>query len=484
MVEVLCRALCYALVYSVLYLPVAAADLFDDIGFSALNSLIGESLPQGAISVVDQVEANVAAAGETPIYLANPTLPSFPATSIIDQSGINSQVFSGHANAVAQRIAGIPNSLLPALAQIDGYDANDWINSILRPSSPLPPATGTGNMANHSWVGSADTNANNIEILQRMDWLIAQDDYFQAVGASNVSQILFAYAMNVVVVKNTGADLPMTTNELDPVYRAGRPAIHLVAPQSSPSNATGTISSAAVLLRELAHPLVVKPIALKAIMMAGADRKTSNSQAGDIVDYGAQLASNGLDYRYGAGQVNVFNSHSIIASGLQPRISQGGQNISATGFDYVENFGSTGETSVYPFITSGNAEMIAISLVWNLNVTSIGATFSPATALYDLSLSLYDVTGGQSVLVAESDSKIDNTENIFAALAPFRRYEIRVSHGQNSSFSWPYALAWRQVISNEHLDGVQIPILPNVWLIGAILLLIRIAMTAIKRYLT
>ena len=57
---------------------------------------------------------------------------------------------------------------------------------------------------------------------------------------------------------------------------------------------------------------------IKALLMAGASRLTINSVAnGDIDDYrqdNALQTDNGLDWRYGAGQLNVQHSYQILSA--------------------------------------------------------------------------------------------------------------------------------------------------------------------------
>lgn len=440
----------------------ALADLHDDIGFSELQNLMGNNLPLGLFSIIDQIEASVVASPATPKYLANGDLASFPATEIIDRSGINETEFSSHANGVAQRLGGIgSNSVLPNLTQIDAYEALDWLEQTLNLGSPLNPVFNTGEVANHSWVGSTEEEIGNIELLQRMDWLVAEDDYFQAVGASSVSRRLFAYAMNVVAVKNTSSTAVMSTEFLDDTYAANRVALHLVAPQSSPSNSTPVVAAAAALLQELVQPNKLTSETLKAILMAGATRATSNSQNGDIENYGEEASTNGLDYRYGAGQLNVFNSHQIVTAGAQASAEAGGGDVGVYGYDYVTSFGSLGEVRSYRFTTTEAADRLSVSLVWHLEVGSNGIVFNPAPVLYDLDVSLFDVTDGEHELIASSTSSIENTENIWTQLEAVRDYEIRVTHKHASSFTWPYALAWRQTnkILNEQTP-MQIPLMP------------------------
>ena len=425
------------------------------------SDVCSSDLPVGLFSVIDQIEASVVASPAIPKYLANGDLASFPATEIIDRSGINGTEFCSHANGVAQRLGGIgSNSLLPNLSPIDAYEALDWLEQTLNLGSPLNPVFNTGEVANHSWVGSTEEEIGNIELLQRMEWLVAEDDYLQAVGASSVSRRLFAYAMNVVAVKNTSSTTVMSTEFLDDTYAANRVALHLVAPQSSPSNSTPAVAAAAAFLQELVKNKL-RSEARKAILMAGATRATSNSQNGDIENYGEEASTNGLDYRYGAGQLNVLNSHQIVTAGAQASAEAGGDDVDVHGYDYVTSFGSLGEVRSYRFTTTEAADRLSVSLVWHLDVGSNGILFNPSPVLYDLDVSLFDVTDGENQLIASSTSSIENTENIWTQLEAVRDYEIRVTHKHASSFSWPYALSWRQTnkILNEQTP-MQIPLMP------------------------
>ena len=229
----------------------SSADLLDDIGYTMLSELLGSALPTGEFVTIDQTEASNAPQGELEVYLANGGLSAFPNTQIIDQSGINSSEFSSHANSVAQRIGGTA-SQLPNLMQIDAYEAVDWMETVLRRASPFKPLGGSGEVANHSWRGDFDDVPSNVDVLQRLDWLIVEDDYFQAIGIGAIStSIIFAHAMNGVGVKNTASSTSMATTPLDDIYTANRSAVHVTAPDSSSSNATGVVSSSAMLLKQI-----------------------------------------------------------------------------------------------------------------------------------------------------------------------------------------------------------------------------------------
>ncbi|MEM7468879.1 MAG: hypothetical protein AAF387_18585, partial [Pseudomonadota bacterium] len=323
---------------SLLYAGGSHATLLDDIGYTALSELLGEALPEGDLSTVDQVEASSPGDADPFIYLANDAI--FPSTTVVDRSGTNSSEFSSHANGVATRFAAGAASQTPALAQIDGYEVNNWLINVLNWSSSPLPVENTGVVGNHSYRAGFENPVDAAEFLLRYDWLIAEDDYFLAAGATSASSsLLFAHAMNGVTVKNTAATASMSSVEIDATYVAGRPAIHLVVPEVLSSNATAVVTSSVILLREIFPSLSLNPAVLKAGLMAGADRQTSNSQNGDLLNYGALPSLNGLDYRYGAGQLNVFNSYNIIAGGEQ----DSGAVILESGYDIVESYGSENE---------------------------------------------------------------------------------------------------------------------------------------------
>ena len=432
-----------------------SADLLEDIGYTALAELLGTALPTGELATIDQTEASNAGEGQPLRYFVNGSLSSFPNTVFVDQSGINSAEFSSHANSVAQRIGGTA-SQLPDLMQIDVYEANDWLNKVLRRATRFEPVSGTGQVANHSWRGAAEDTADNIDILQRLDWLVVEDDYFQAIGIGAVSEsIIFAHAMNGVVVENTGSTSNMKTIAINDIYTAGRSAVHIVTPDVNSSTATGVVSSSAMLLKQIFAGLDLPPVLLKAVLMAGAERATSNSQDDDIQNYGSVPSLNGLDYRYGAGQLNILNSYHILAASEQSP----GSAINYEGYDVQDDFGLPGQISVYPFSTGSRHAEIFVSLVWNLNLNLQAGPFNPNPVLYNLNLELFDVTGGGEVLLASSDSAIDNSENLWVPLAANRQYELRVSHHETSAFAWPYAIAWR-IVEIANTENVQIPLLP------------------------
>jgi hypothetical protein len=266
----------------------------------------------------------------------------------------------------------------------------------------------------------------------------------------------------------------------DSLYGAGRTVPTLVAPQSTTSGATPVVSAAAALLVQTGHEAGLslsegsttiagvgtvynaeRSETIKAALMAGADRQTANtSTTADITDYrsAGHETVNGLDSRYGAGQVNIANSYHILAGGEQASAQEGGSDITSRGFDYgtIGGLNGTGRAASYFFNTTEDVTLFA-SLVWNLSVSN---NTQLTSRLYNLDLALFDVTHNQ--LVATSASLLDNTENLYFDLILGNRYEMRVTTNEASNFFWDYALAWRMDAA-----PAPVPVPAAAWLFGS-----------------
>jgi hypothetical protein len=205
--------------------------------------------------------------------------------------------------------------------------------------------------------------------------------------------------------------------------------------------------------------------------MAGADRWTSNTTDDDITDYRVNVAdqtANGLDRRFGAGQLNIYHSYHIVAAGEQDsdqddRGSGTGQ-IGVYGFDYDGAFGgqqgSNSEAS-YFFTVGTNIVKLTAALVWNIEIDpGPESSFDQDATLYDLDLMLYEVVDpgnpGTWILTSASNSASENTENVWIVLAPGKNYALQVTPGTGQpAFNWDYGLAWRiKVLADDDNDGI------------------------------
>ena len=458
------------------------ADIKEDVGYTQLANELGSALPDGAGVAVLQVEA-----GDN--FAPDSTNVQFAGKTFQDLSNPPSPAPSGHASGVGSRFYGLTSSIAPAISSIDIYGVNSFLFEFLNIGSSAGPGQLASRVANHSWVGGylVDSNGNDVpastsNLLRRLDWLIEEDEFVSvaAPSPSGSDKPLLTTAFNVMTVGRTSGVQLSTVTAIDSIYVAGRSAIHLVVPESVTSNAAAHGSAAAVLLIDAAHAnpawsdgstsnrngAVIynaeRSETIKAALMAGASRFTFNtSTTANVQDYrlaAANQTDNGLDWRYGAGQLNINNSYNILAAAEQPSLQDGG-GVSPLmmGFDYVPKFGGRrGSDTVaeYDLGTATGNQFFAASLVWNLDVGGGSTFFSPISTLRDLNLYLVDTTSGVDTIVASSLSSVDNTENIWFELVSGHNYQIRVESA-GADFEWDYSLAWQAVgFADSDGDGV------------------------------
>lgn len=460
-----------------------AAD-FTDVGYSALQAELGGGTPTGAGVRAAQVEApvNDTSGGSAPIFMPNPSDAQFAGKVITAQNGNPSGTFSDHATAVGRLFYGNNSSIAPGLTQIEVYDAVNWFTSLSNASGTA--TTGPTRITNHSWVGIGGTPSETGQILRMVDRQVHANESIQVVGLANgpADNPLLGSAYNVISVGRTDGGHQRNTVSVagDSLYAPLRTAPLLVAPESTTSAATPVVSAAAALLVQTGHGAGLslsegsttisgvgtiynaeRSETIKATLSAGADRETSNTgTTADITDYrsAGHETANGLDDRYGAGQVNIDNSYHILAGGEQPSLQSGGGDIGSRGFDYgtIGRVGGIQGAASYFFNATSEVTLFA-SLAWNLSLSNDAQLTSQ---LYNLDVSLFDVTNNR--LVASSISPLDNTENLFFNLLVGNRYEMRVTTNESTEFSGEYALAWRMDPSPS-----PVPLPAAAWLFGS-----------------
>jgi hypothetical protein len=444
----------------------ALGSLKDDVGFTALAESLGANLPDGSGVAVFHVEAT--SGGN---WVADSSNGEFSGKTIVQLSTL-SPAPSNHATNVGKLFYGNSSSLSPNIIDIGSYQVEDWVNVQL--ASGLTPALTNRRIANHSWVddGTIDLGV-AAQIFALSDWYSDNDELIQVFGSNNnesllpsADRALMASSYNGIVAGVSDGTHSLGVVAVDAIYVGGRAPVHLVSPASTTSRAAPTIASAAALLISAAQSNTgwsqsstlnrlgttiynaERTETIKAALMAGAARSTNNTTAqGNIVDYRyhtSQQTDNGLDWRYGAGQLNVNNSYAILEAGEKSSIEDGGSNnIGFTGFDHNEAFGgsqSNEDIAIYDLGTTTKSKDLTVSLVWNLDVSSANNFSNPAT-LYNIDLELFDVDS--ATVVASSTSSIDNSENIWFTLEPNTRYQLRVSKAASqSNFNFDYSIAW------------------------------------------
>lgn len=451
-----------------------AADYRDAVGYTALRAELGEDVPTGAGVVVAQVEGMAGNGKAGAGWAPDP-----------DAAGLEGKLFpmpslpSDHATMVGLLFYG-KGSMSPGIAEIECYPSDLWASDaagVLRPGTRLLPLVSRALVANHSYVGAAgDIDARPVEMLKRLDYLVSVDDFVQVAGVNNAPEVreMWQCAYNAIIVgRRTGRHASGTLALGAELYGAGRAKPDLMAPMRSTSEATPLVASAAALLIGFAHssgPAIsrgsyVSPRSgrlvyhaetsevIKAALMAGAERmgrvqrRSGRNPAGRRRADGPQ---NGLDARFGAGQLNVRNSYYILAAGEQDGVADSvSGNVDVSGFDYNPAFGGLAGTPRqvrYRFTPSAGGARLSAVLVWNLKVNEDPDRWDGRAELYDLDLKLFDLDVSEGRPVATSDSWVDNVEGIWAELAPGHTYELRVvSARRQPAFRWDYALAWQVV---------------------------------------
>jgi len=493
-------------VYASLLAPMVglAADYRDDIGYVSLATELGAATPLGIGVPVSHVESSVQIGGDQ-VWMPDITHPEFTGKSIIDNSGGTPGLSSSHATSVGQFFYGDLTSTAAGIGSIAVYDANGWLGSdFLRTpgsGSGYQPLASAARVVNHSWIGTTTSGTISYDpaMLRRLDWVISRDELVTVVGLNNgvTNMALLGSSYNAIAAgRSDGGHASGTAavgvSPYDPIYPAGRVKPDLVAPAVSTSLATPMVSAAAALLVQVGHDnpaLSTDPVSqsttnragglirnaeraevIKAALMAGALRSTSgNVAAPDITDYRATAGNqttNGLDRRFGAGQLNIANSYHILAAGeknnLQDHILGGGQ-AGLRGFDYDPRFGGasgTNDLATYYFPVQAVDARLSFALAWNLKIH--GGTvnnFNSTPYFYNLDLLLYDVTNSASpVLVASSASTTENTENLSVVLAAGRSYSVQVKRAATqATFDWDYGAAWQIALQGPDADGDGVP---------------------------
>ena len=445
----------------------------DDVGYTRLVTDLGGQTPDGRDVAVAQVEAAVEV-DSTPTWFPDETNPEFDGKTLVDMSQAPLGIYSGHATSVARLFFGNDGSLAGGIEGIECFYTGHWLGSgYLRAGTGVQPLVSDRSVANHSWVGSfSDTPELNIEILRRLDWVVDRDEYIQVVGLTNSSasnRPLLGSAFNVIAVGCTDGSHSRRTAAVDAVYTDTRPGPDLVVPLNTTSAATPVVGGAVALLLQAGNDTGLstdpeesstakrngqrvytsqRSEVIWAVLAAGADRFTRNTTGADIVDYrldAANRTDNGLDLRYGAGQLNINESYRILTAGKQNSVEDGGTGeVGLAGFDYDPYFGGLdcNATATYCFTADDSHNLLTAALVWNMAINGGSvAAFDGTAVLYDLDMALIDETTGATVAVSASVS--DNSEHLWTAMEPGNDYCLVVSPASEApAFSWDYALAW------------------------------------------
>lgn len=441
--------------------PPARANWSAAVGYDDLRLRLGGDLPVGASVEVTQVEAP-SSGNYLPQFGTNPIVGAgiFAGKSFIDATeSADDFATSTHAENVGRYFY----SRDPAFSQTSGvatirvYLSTDFSGAgFLTGGRGGAPRSDGSQVQNHSWIGDGSN-----DLVRRFDYAIARETapFVACVGLNNGGGStvpgMLAASFNAISVGRTDGvhSIGGTPAGYD---GPGRTKPEIVAPFTATSYATAAVSSSAALLLDVANadPLLAgarRPETIKAILLAGATKAEFPGWN--------RTATRPLDSRFGAGELNIDESHRILASGQQPH--GGTAPVRATGWDHAT--GSPSEPRRYRFRVPEDAVAVDLSilLAWNRTITDSapGPLFEPSPSLANLDLFLrrVDSTAGSDALIDSSIGTGNNIEHLFVPVLPAGDYAIEVSADDAVDF----ALAWRANIVSEVNPDLSITLSPD-----------------------
>lgn len=476
--------LVWGFVAFVALLPAAAfATWRDDVGYTTLESFLGDLTPQGRGVSFSLVEATSGGNPSSDPYFPVPTdydpnVPQNPLSTydtlfgsttdadgvgvvFIDGSGLQSNGVSNHAAGQAKTILSNVEgqSIAPGVNAVTVYQADHFLGDVLNADSNAAPLALDFRVQNHSWIGSygstvAEEHAKNVTALRRFDYAIDManggEGLTAVVGVSNGPTMpwLLAPSYNAIAVGNSdGSHSVGLTLEDDPAisgnnsYGPGRAKPDIVssppptAGASTTSTSTSAVSSIAILLHETASaPDARRAEVIKAQLMAGAT-KDEPEFAG-----WSRTTTQPLDVEVGAGEVNILNSFKIQQGGQHAgAASQPSTSVGSYGWDY--GVIDAGGDLYYNFeVAEGSsATELSILATWFAEVDNF-RTGLPNVA--NLDLAFYDSSETfLGAVLDESVSQVNNVEHIYQVDLDPGLYTLVLSG--DASRSRDFALAWR-----------------------------------------
>lgn len=450
----------------------------DSVDYTKLKSRLGSATPVGSGVNISMVEAP--SNSPSGAYYIDPTISEFSAefdplgagVALTDGSGNAAAGVSSHAqNNVGSFYFGNVTSIAPGANDITLYEANNWLNNVLRYSTNNAPVAQNFRVQNLSWVGTTapkvgdatpppyTEHPDNAKVLRRYDYLVETanggDGMTAIVGLNNNANpmpYLLSSSYNAIAVGRTdgvhSAGLTLSG------YGPGRSKPDMVAPAGSSSTATAMVSSAASMLYQTATaPGAAKNEVMKATLLTGATKAE--------FPLWSRTPTQPLDDKFGAGELNVYNSYLVQLGGKQAASTAAPTAfVGSYGWDYQDrkNDAAVGDLYYNFQIASGStASQLSFTLAWNVKVTDTNPSegiFTPEESLQNLDLRLYDSTAGfMGTLVDQSVSTVDNVEHIYLNSLGPGTYTLKVSGAAN----WDYGLAWRMTTAfdqpNADFDG-------------------------------
>jgi hypothetical protein len=379
-----------------------------------------------------------------------------------------------HADSVAWNFYDVTTGVATNVAHVDNYNANYFIVENLNDTFSLPSSNIDDPVVNQSFAFGDEVSNQFVNLSSNEQAAVdtAYDNYATKYstlfvsgagnGAENgdppyVSAPATCYdGIGVGVFEGNGSSPGPTIDN-------GRckPDLTAIAPGGATSYSCPIVAGAATVLMQAGGRgdggsdtnFARNMVTVKALLMNGAVKPADWSNS----------PPSPLDFRYGAGVVNVFNSYEQLIGGehgynfttnipmgtAHPPVVTTASISTLHGWDFNTNTSSSSKDSVSHYFfnaTNSNDDasfMLTATLVWNRHQNTSG--------INNLELFLYNAAN--SNLLASSTSIVDNVQYVFVPQLPQGRYDLQVwkaGGGSIISDSEPYALAWS--ISSESLS--------------------------------
>jgi hypothetical protein len=422
--------------------PANAQTLFDTIGISALRAL-DPTLTGSGVNVA-QAEAGESAFEVNPAATGQPvslfTYWSAAGSASAFPNSIGSE--SAHANTVGNLFYGAPRSgneggVAPGVAHVDNYQADYFFEERIQVDAAI-----NASVVNQSFVF---TGAPRAAVDQYYD------DYASRHGTLFVSGVGNGDGLHSPGTQFNGLAVGAYggSSSVGPTSD-GRSKPDITAPAGATSFSTPLVAGAAAILIQAANRDGTNaaagrdPRTIRALLLNGAVKPADWTHT----------ATSPLDPRYGAGVLNVFNSHQDLAAGRHTAslVNNSTTPFTGAGNGFLGGWDMASLTS--NFIQSGVAHYVfdlsaASAPAFTLTSTLAWQRQAGETGINNLDLFLYQ--SGTGTLVDSSVSSVDSVEHLFTQnLAP-GKYDLQVvkRSGLSVSNSETYSLAFHFVAVPE-----------------------------------
>lgn len=371
---------------------------------------------------------------------------------------------SSHADQVAQNFYGPSTGLATNVAHVDNYDADNFVEETDLGVFFFPYISTNDRVVNQSWIFSGVDSNLEVAIDLAFDNCAAKYGILFVSGSGNdaftpISPPATCYNGIGVGVYN-GPSSPGPTID----FGRCKPELTASAVGGDSSFSTAYVSGAAAVLMQAGlrgdggsdTNSAANIRTVKALLLNGAVKPA---------DW-ANVPPSPLDYTYGAGYLNVFNSYEQLAAGkhgynfstniptgtAHPPVVTAASVPVLNGWDYDTNTSTATSDAVNHYFFNvtngvrGAAFTLTATLVWNKHYN--------ATNINNLELFLYNAAN--SNLVAASTSAVDNVQHVFVPQLPQGRYDLQVWKAGGAgiiSTNESYALAWEMF--SEFLTATQ-----------------------------